>query len=116
MSKKILGEDEMLRTRRIRIQPTETQKKLFHRWFGITRFAYNEALRLIEEDRRKPCFIPLKGYLLKQENDSENRYPFLFDHDLCPSDAKLEAIRELCSAIAATKKSLKTKGVNSNHF
>jgi DNA-binding MarR family transcriptional regulator len=56
LSKKVLDEDEMLRTRRIRIQPTERQKKLFHRWFGIARFVYNEALRLITEEDMKSSF------------------------------------------------------------
>ncbi len=49
LSKKNLKEDEVLTTRRIRIKPTEEQKKLFHRWFGITRRVYNEALWMITE-------------------------------------------------------------------
>jgi hypothetical protein len=49
LSKKQLEEDEILRTRKIRIQPTKEQKLLFQRWFGITRFVYNEALFFIEK-------------------------------------------------------------------
>lgn len=117
LSKKVLNEDEMLRTRRIRIQPTESQKKLFHRWFGITRFVYNEALRLITEEDMKPGFFSLRNYLLnKEKNKRSEKYPFVFDHKLCPRHAKAEAIRELCDAIATTKESLIAKHKNPIHF
>jgi hypothetical protein len=84
-----LNEDEVLRTRRIRIKPTEEQKKLFHRWFGITRRIYNKALWMITEGGWKPNFKPLKEYLLNEEkNIKGHRYPFLFDHFIYPRDAK----------------------------
>ncbi len=37
--KKIIPEDKLLVCRKVRIRPTEQQKKLFHWWFGITRLA-----------------------------------------------------------------------------
>jgi IS605 OrfB family transposase len=90
---------------------------LFHRWFGITRFAYNEALRLINEKGWKPCWKTLKSHLLnKYKNDDACAYPWLFDNNLCPCDAKVSAIHDLCSAIATTKESLKAKNLNQNNF
>jgi hypothetical protein len=53
-SKKVFTKEKLLVTRKIRSKPSEDQKKLFHRWFGITRFTYNEALRLINEEGWKP--------------------------------------------------------------
>jgi hypothetical protein len=117
LSKKNLKEDEVLRTRRIRIKPTEEQKKSFHRWFGITRRVYNEALWMITEGGRKPNFKPLKGSLLNEEKNIKiHRCPFLFDHLICPRDAKDMAMKELCDAIAATRESLIAKKKNPNHF
>ncbi len=116
-SKKVLQDNEMIVTRKIRIHPTTGQKKLFQRWFGITRFVYNEALRLVEEEKMHPSWKPLKMYLLnKEENKNASKYPWLFDKDLCPYDAKVSAVHELCSAIATTKESLKAKKKNPNKF
>jgi IS605 OrfB family transposase len=90
---------------------------LFHRWFGITRFVYNEALRLVTEGGWQPSFKPLKNYLLNEEkNIKSSLYPFVYDHSLCPRDAKDMAVKELCDAIAATKESLIAKHKNPNRF
>lgn len=107
----------MIVTRKIRIHLTTKQKKLVQRWFGITRFVYNEALRLVEENKMKSNWKQLKMYILnKEKNEDAYNYPWLFNNDLCPYDAKVTAMHELCSAIATTKESLKTKKKNSNHF
>lgn len=115
--KKKLEEDEVLRTRRIRNMPTEEQKKLFHRWFGVTRRVYNEALWLLTDGGWKPSSKPLKGYHLNQEkNVKSHLYPFVYDHALCPIDAKDMAMKELCDAIAATRESLIAKKRNQSRF
>ena len=115
-SKKVIPDDKLLVCRKIRIKPSETQKKLFQRWFGITRFTYNEALRLIDEGW-KPSWKPLKMYLLNQQKNTDaHKYPWLFDNGICPCDAKISAVHELCSAIAATKESIKARGMNPNNF
>ncbi len=116
-SKKVIPDDKLLVTRKIRIKPTEAQKKLFHRWFGITRFTYNEALKLINEKGWRPSWKPLKMYLLNNtKNTDAHTYPWLFDNNLCPCDAKVAAVHELCSAIATSKESLKAKKMNPNNF
>ncbi len=81
LSKKVLEEDKLLRTRRIRIHPTEEQKKLFQRWFGIIRLVYNEALRFVTEKGMKPNFFSLRNHLFNKEtNEISKEYPFLFDN------------------------------------
>jgi hypothetical protein len=117
LSKKNLKEDEVLRTKRIRIKSTDEQNKLFHLWFIIKRRVYNEALWMTTEGGWKPSFKPLKGYLLNEEKNIKcHRYSFLFDHFICPRDAKDMAVKELCGAIAVTSESLIPKKKNPNHF
>lgn len=50
------------------------------------------------------------------KNDRSHLYPFVFDNGIYPRDSKDNVIRELCSAIATTKESLKAKGKNPNGF
>ncbi len=117
LSKKKLKEDEVFRTRRSRIKPTEEQKKLFYRWFGVTRCVCNEALWLITEGGWKPSFKPLKPYLLNQgKNTKRHLYSFIFDHDICPIDAKDIVVKELCDTIAATRESFIAKKKSPNYF
>jgi hypothetical protein len=70
-------------------------------------------MRLVIEKSMKPNLFSLRNYLLNEEiNERSNCYPFLFDHKLCSSLAKIEAVRELCDAIAATKEFLIAKKRN----
>lgn len=105
LSKEELNEyHQILRSLKIRIKPTEEQKKIFHKIFGVTRFVYNKAIDFVKAGH-KPTFTTLKGEILNGDNNPEaSQYPWLFDHhNEVPRDAKDMAIHELCSSIAATK-------------
>jgi len=116
-SKKVIPDDELLVSRKIRIKPTTQQKQQFQRWFGVHRFAYNEALRLVTERSWKPNWKGLTMYILNREkNEDAKHYPWFFDHKVYPYDLKKSSIHEFCSAIASTEESLKAKDKNPNHF
>src|SRR5690606_17031561 len=109
LSKQEVNNDETLRAFRVRIRPTEAQKRKFHKIFGATRFVYNRAVDFVKAGH-KPSFQKLKGIILnKEKNPNAKNYPWLFDHKDVPRDAKDMAIHELCSSIASTKESLKAK-------
>ncbi len=72
---------------------------------------------MIDEEGWTPSWKPLKLYLLnKSKNKNASDYPRLFDNKLCPYNAKVSAVHELCCAIATTKESLKAKNLNPNKF
>lgn len=107
LSKQEIGDDEVLRSLKIRIKPTEDQKKRFHKIFGATRFVYNKAIDFVNT-KHKPVFTKLKSEILnKEKNPEADQYPWLFDHKEVPRDAKDMAVHELCASIASTKESLK---------
>lgn len=60
LSKKNLEKDEILRTLKVRIKPTEAQKNIFHKIFGTVRFVYNIAVDRIMKGGSKPKFRSLK--------------------------------------------------------
>ena len=108
LSKQEIGEDEVIRSLKVRIKPTKEQKEKFHKIFGVTRFVYNKAVDWVNQGH-KPAFKKLKSILLnKDKNPEADQYPWLFTDEIS-RDAKDMAIHELCAAIASTKESLKAK-------
>lgn len=49
---KCMGE-EVIRSRKIRIYPTANQRKLYKRWFGTSRFVYNETINHINSPNKE---------------------------------------------------------------
>jgi hypothetical protein len=75
----------------------------------VTCFVYNKAIDFVNTGN-KASFTKLKKNILNKSNNPESeRYPWLFNHEEVPRDAKDMAIHELCASIAATKESLKAK-------
>jgi hypothetical protein len=109
LSKQELSDGEVLRSLKVRVKLMKQQKQTFHQMFGATRFVYNRAIDLIRSGE-KPTFFNIKSKVFcKNENSKSKEHSWLFDHTVVPRGAKDMAIHELCSSIAATKESLKTK-------
>jgi len=113
LSKKVLKEDEILRSRKILLRPTSEQKEIIQQWMRITRFVYNITCRYVKKNKIKsPNFKKLKAILLnKEKNPDSSKYAWLFDKKLkkCPRDAKDSAIQEFVSAVHSSKEMLKEK-------
>lgn len=109
LSKKKLEEDEVMRSLKIRIKPTPEQKQTFHKMFSVTRFVYNKAIDRVRGGW-KPNFKSLNKEILNgEENFERGLYPWLFEHDQVPRDAKSMAVKELCDAYHTTAETKKAK-------
>jgi hypothetical protein len=70
------------------------------------------TLRWIQQ-KKCPCnFKKARDHLLSEERNSEaSRYPWLFDNELCPRQAKDEALFEFISSVHSSKRSLEEKNI-----
>ncbi len=120
LSKKKYGEDEILRSRKILLQPTPEQKEIIQEWMRITRFVYNITCRYVKEENIKnPNFKMLKSILLnKEKNPNAFKYSWLFEKKkkkegkeckICPRDAKDMAIQEFVNSFHSSTEMLKEK-------
>jgi hypothetical protein len=72
----------MLRARKIRIKPSEIQKRLFHRWFSVIVLVHNEALTLVTEKGIKSNFFSLSNYLLNEEANERSILLYLITNSI----------------------------------
>ncbi len=95
-------EEEVIKTRKIRIFPTETQKILFNRCIGTNRFIYNKALDFIKKNpKEKINLINIRKKSMKSDKDLDEKE--LWQKEI-PYDTRQLAIKEL---IEAYKKNFK---------
>jgi len=125
MSKKKLADDEIIRSRKIRVRPTRAQKHIFHNhWVNTYRYARNSAKRFSEEHNMYGSKEQFRDYILKPEYNPEGPdCGFLFHtnrewikeygkikhpHSL-PRDGKAAAVFEHFGAVASSNESLQAK-------
>lgn len=84
-------EKEDMIARKIRIYPTQNQKKLLKQWMGTRRYVYNKVLFAIKNNKEKINFMDLRNkYVTSKNNDS------LKDWEMdVPKDIRAGAIRDL---------------------
>ena len=88
-------EEEDIRIRKIRIYPTQKQKKIFKSWNGTSRFVYNKALNDIKTGHDvKVNFQTLRNKHVTAKNNST-----INDWELeTPKDIRAGAIQDLVTA------------------
>ena len=92
-------EDTQVRSRRIRIYPTQEQKNLFKQWFGVSRKFYNETLTIYKNGSEKYWD---KVYQDIAEQNKEHDYI-----KTVPYQIKKIAVRDYRKALSINK--MKTK-------
>ena len=94
-------EDTQIKSRKIRIYPTQQQKILFKRWFGVSRKFYNETLVIYKNGSDK---VWHKVY---QEIAEQNNYDYIKS---VPYQIKKIAVKDYKNAISTNKKKAKLLG------
>lgn len=81
--------------KKIRFYPTTEQKKIFKKWFGTARYAYNHAIELLKDGEVKSNWKAIKGGILNDIPEWGKEIPY---------QVKSIAIRDACIAVSAAKK------------
>ena len=84
----------MIKSKKIEIFPTVEQKQLLNRWFGTSRYVYNQAVSLLEDKDTPTNFKKL--------------VPVIFDgipdwHEETPRQIKVGAVMDACKAVKNAK-------------
>ena len=85
-------EEEGIRTRKIRLYPTQKQKLIMKRWIGTRRFVYNRVLEKLKkkEDTKINFFALRNKYVIAKNN------PLVEEWQLeTPKDIRAGAVRDL---------------------
>ena len=89
------------RSRKIRVYPTQEQKKILSNWFGASRFAYNKTVELLKQTNTKAQWKSIKTGLLHDMPEWSKEVPY---------QIKSIAIRDCCQAVSNAKKKFKQTG------
>lgn len=95
------SENTVQRSRKIRVYPTQEQKKILNNWFGASRFAYNKTVELLKQPNTKAQWKSIKTYLLHDMPEWSKEVPY---------QIKSVAIRDCCQAVSNAKKKFKQTG------
>ena len=101
------SDDTIPKSKKIRIYPTKNQQKIFHDWFGTSRFVYNCTVEYLKQKGTKADWRALKTDALAVL-------------DWCrhvPYQIKSIAIQDACKAVKAAKKKYQiTKEFQEVHY
>lgn len=95
------SENTVQRSRKIRVYPTQEQKKVLNSWFGASRFAYNKTVELLKQPDTKAQWKSIKTDLLREMPEWSKEVPY---------QIKSVAIRDCCQAVSNAKKKFKQTG------
>lgn len=94
-------ENTVQRSRKIRVYPTQEQKKILNSWFGASRFAYNKTVELLKQPGTKAQWKSIKTDLLHKMPEWSKEVPY---------QIKSVAVRDCCQAVSNAKKKFKQTG------
>lgn len=95
------SENTVQRSRKIRVYPTQNQKKILNNWFGASRFAYNKTVEFLKQPDTKAQWKSIKTDLLHEMPEWSREVPY---------QIKSVAIRDCCQAVSVAKKKFKQTG------
>ena len=95
------SENIVQRSRKIRVYPTQEQKKILNNWFGASRFAYNKTVEFLKQPNTKAQWKSIKTLLLHGMPEWSKEVPY---------QIKSVAIRDCCQAVSNAKRKFKQTG------
>lgn len=88
-------DDTVRKSKKIRIYPTKQQQKKLDKWFGVSRFVFNQTVEYLRQPGTKANWKGIKGEILNSLPD--------FCADV-PYQIKSIAIKDACTAVKSAKK------------
>ena len=99
-------DDEGIRSRKLRLYPTEKQKSMLKRWIGISRYVYNQALAGTKGEDEINWMTLRNKYVTAKGNN-------LKDWELeVPNDVRAGAIRDLYKAYKTAFSNLRNNNIS----
>ena len=95
------GESTAKKSRKIRIYPSPEQRKILKKWFGVTRFVYNETIEYLRKPETKANWKAIKTGILNSLPSWCKEVPY---------QIKSIAIKDACKAVSNAKKKFKNGG------
>lgn len=92
---------KLLKSKKIHIYPTAQQKRLFLRWFGVSRKVYNATVEHLKQPETKADWKAIKKWLIPSLPD------YTFD---VPRAIRDGAVMDACRAVKAAKLKFKQIG------
>ena len=86
--------DTVIKSKKIEIFPTVAQKQILRRWFGTSRYVYNEAVSLLENGETPTNFKKLVPIVFNELPDW---------HTATPRQIKVGAVMDACQAVRNAK-------------
>lgn len=111
---KWVKEGTVLRSRRLRIYPTQKQKTVLKKWFHTARFVYNKGLEGIIKNKEKINFYDLRNkYVTQKHRGSDEKNEFVKDWETnTPKDVRAGSLRDLTKAYKTAFSSLKNGSIS----
>jgi putative transposase len=95
------SENSLVRSKKIRIYPSEEQKSILNSWFGCARYVFNKTIEYLKQPDTKANWKEIKGGILATLPDWAKGIPY---------QIKSIAIRDACQAVSNAKKKFKVTG------
>lgn len=89
-----LGTDIVIRSRKIRIYPTRSQREVLRQWFGSSRYCFNTAIEFLKHPATTPNWKEVKTFLIHCMPQWLKKTPY---------EIKTVAIRDACVSIRNAK-------------
>lgn len=100
-----------LRARKVKLYPSNNQRKILKEWFGCARFVYNRTIEMLnqnfENGVKNPTCIEYKKINNIDKKDQENRW-----QRIVPRHIRDEAIQDAYNALSSN---IAKKRINQNH-
>jgi putative transposase len=107
-------EDTVLRTRRLRVYPTQEQRKIWKEWINTSRYVYNKGLEGITKNKEKINFYDLRNkYVTQKHRGTEEKNENVQDWEInTPKDVRAGSLRDLTKAYKTAFSSLKNGSIS----
>lgn len=95
------SDDIVTKSKKIRVYPTQEQKATLNKWFGVSRFVYNQTVEYLRQPGTKASWLCIKTGTIHSLPDWASDVPY---------QIKSIAIRDACQAVSNAKKKFKETG------
>jgi putative transposase len=89
------------RSRKIRVYPNKTQKKTLFKWFGVSRYVYNQTIEYLRQPETKANWMAIKNEIIQKLPEWTKEVPY---------QIKSIAIKDACMAVKKAKLDFKKTG------
>ena len=105
-------EEDIIRTRKIKIYPNKIQRTILNKWFGTTRYLYNHVLhKHLNDNENISSFQTLRNKFVTAKNNNIPEWQLE-----TPKEVRTETLRDLSKAYKINLTNLKNKNISHFNF